>query len=570
MVIKLHLPLRQMNTKTFNRFFYISLAVLAIIYCKGMTLDLMDVDSSTYALLSKQMLQSGHYLQLYLNGKDYLDKPPLVFWMACLSYKIFGIHDWAYRLPSVLCLALGIYSTYRYAKVFYPERTAKVAALIMASCMASYVMTSDVRIDTMLTGWVMFSMWQLAEFNGSLKLKNILLGGVGVGLALLTKGPIGLIIPVTAFGAEFLYKRQWKNFFRWQYLLAILIIAIVLLPMSYGLYEQFDLHPEKVIYDRTGTSGLEFFYWTQSFGRITGSSSWNNNPDPFFLYHSFLWSFAPWCVFFIPALFTELKNKIMNFRKPDGSEAITVAGFVLVLVSLSRSKYQLPHYTFAIHPLAAVITAKYVDGHFISSLKSKLFSVFNVLHIFLLFVIFAILFLIEFYIFPAPVVVSLLTVASFGCFIYILVNKWKANPFPKIYLLTVLAFSTLACIFNLYFYPNVLSYQTGSYLTQKLNKIAPEGSKLLIYKDFHGFAMQFYSNIPIVEDVNSTNLKSYLVPGKTFILADTAEMKEVLSVDPGITMWGRYYSHSPTLLSWGFLNPASREAHVDHRVLLKY
>jgi 4-amino-4-deoxy-L-arabinose transferase-like glycosyltransferase len=68
-----------MNSKAFNRFFYISLAVLAIIYGIGMTLPLMDVDSSTYALLSKQMLQSGHYLQLYLNGADYLDKPPLVF-----------------------------------------------------------------------------------------------------------------------------------------------------------------------------------------------------------------------------------------------------------------------------------------------------------------------------------------------------------------------------------------------------------------------------------------------------------------------------------------------------------
>src|SRR5579863_6787699 len=180
-----------------------------------MQLDLMDVDSSTYALLSKQMFQSGHYLQLYLNGNDYLDKPPLLFWTACLSYKIFGIHDWAYRLPSALCLVLGIYSIYRYTKIFYPERTAKIAALIMASCMAAYVMTSDVRTDTMLTGWVTFSMWQLAEFNRSSRLKNILLGGAGVGLAMMTKGPIGLIIPVTAFAVEFAYKRQWKRFFRW-------------------------------------------------------------------------------------------------------------------------------------------------------------------------------------------------------------------------------------------------------------------------------------------------------------------------------------------------------------------
>ncbi len=79
-----------MNPKAFNRFFYSSLAVLAIIYWMGMHLTLMDVDSSTYALLSKQMFQSGHYLELYLNGKDYLDKPPLVFWSACLLTNYSG------------------------------------------------------------------------------------------------------------------------------------------------------------------------------------------------------------------------------------------------------------------------------------------------------------------------------------------------------------------------------------------------------------------------------------------------------------------------------------------------
>jgi len=558
-----------MNDKVFNRFFYISLAVLAVIYCLGITLDLMDVDAATYALLSKQMFQSGNYLQLYLNGKDYLDKPPLLFWLVCLSYKIFGIHDWAYRLPSFLCWALGIYSTYRYVKLFYTERAAKMAALIMASCMASYAMTTDVRTDTMLTGWVMFSLWQLAEFNLTLKFKNILLGGVGVGLAMMTKGPIGLIIPVTAFSVEFAYKRQWKNFFRWQYLVALVVIALVLLPMSYGLYEQFDLHPEKVMYDRTGTSGLGFYYWTQSFGRITGSSSWNNNPDPFFLYHSFLWSFAPWCVFFIPALYTEIKNKIINFKKPDTSEAISVGGFVLILIFLSRSKYQLPHYTFAIHPLAAVLTAKYLDERFSSAIKSRLFSVFYGIHIFLLFIIFAILFLVVFYIFPAPLFFPLVISLSFCCFIYLLFFS-KFNSFPKVLLITILSFVTLTFILNAYFYPKVLTYQTDSYITKRLNKVAPDGSKILIYKDYHSFGMQYYSRLPIVEDADKQTLQPDLVPGKTFILADTSYVKEIQSINPGISVIGVYYNHSPAKLSWGFLNPHTRILNAEHDVLMQY
>jgi len=558
-----------MNSKVFNRFFYISLAVLAVIYWIGMHLELMDVDATTYIVLAKQMFQSGSYLQVFLGGNDYLDKPPLLFWTACLSFKIFGIHDWAYRLPSVLCLALGIYSVYRYTKIFYSEQAAKMAALIMASCMAAYVMTNDVRTDTMLTGWVMFSLWQLAEFNRSLKLKNILLGAMGVAFAMLTKGPIGLIISVTTFAVEFAYKRQWKNFFRWQYLLALLVIAVLLLPMCYGLYEQFDLHPEKKMYDRVGTSGLRFFFWTQSFGRITGESSWNNNPDPFFLFHSFLWSFAPWSILFIPALYTEIRNKIKNFRNPGDAETMSVGGFVLILIFLSRSRYQLPHYSFPIHPLAAIITAKYLHENIFSITKSQLFNIFRSVHIILLFVIFAVLFLIEFYIFPAPAVVYLLTIASFILFLYML-GFLQFSLFPKILLITVWTFVTLTIVFDTYFYPKLMTYQTGSYVSRYLNKTAPEGSTLLIYKDYRSFSMQFYCNIPSVESMNGERLKSYLVKGKTYILADTGDMKEIQSINPDISIIGKYYGHPPALLSLNFLNPSTRSKNVDHRVLMKY
>ncbi len=556
------------NSKAFNRFFYIALALLGIVYIIGMFLPLMDVDATNYAELSKQMLQSGSYLQVFLNGRDYLDKPPLLFWITCLFFKIFGIHDWAYRLPSLLCLVLGLYSLYRYTRLFYTEQSARLAVLIMASCTACYIMTSDVRTDTMLTGWVIFSIWQFAEFNRSLKIKNILLATVGVGCAMLTKGPIGLIVPLTAFALEFAYKREWKNFFRWQYFLAIAVIAILLLPMSYGLYEQFDLHPEKHILDHPAhTSGLRFYYWTQSFGRITGESSWNNDPDPFFLYHSFLWSFAPWSLFFIAALFTRLKNIFKNFKQHSEPEIASVAGFVIILIFLSLSKYQLPHYSFVIHPLAAIVTATYLDTHFISQKRSSLFSVFSGLHMLTLMAIFGIAFLIPCFIFPS---MPFLVIPSLGliAFIYIML-KWETK-FPKIYALTLVPFLTLALILNTLFYPQVLKYQVGTEMVRKLANTAPADSKVLIYKDYHGFGMQFYSKFPIVEYVYEKDLKDNLVKGKTYILADSAEVKGIQTIEPEISVIGKYYGHSPTRLDWKFLNPATRNSVVDHDVLMHY
>lgn len=558
-----------MDSKAFNRFFYIALGVIVVLYWIGMHLPLMDIDAADYANISKQMFHNGSYLQVYNNGMDYLDKPPLLFWLSCISFKIFGVHDWAYRLPSALCLAFGIYSLYRYTKMFHAEQTAKIAVLISASCVATYLMTSDVRTDTMLTSWVMFSLWQLAEFNRSLKFKNILLGAMGIGLAMLSKGPIGLIIPVTAFVIEFAYKRQWRNFFRWQYVLALVVIAIILVPMSYGLYEQFDLHPEKVLYDKKGTSGLRFFYWTQSFGRITGESNWNNNPDPFFLFHSFLWSFAPWSILFIPALIAEVRDKIKNFKSGNTPEVMTVGAFILIFIFLARSKYQLPHYTFPLHLLAAIITAKYLNAQLESPVKSKLFSVFyNIQKVFMA-IVFVLLFLIIFYLFPAPIFLRVLIILSFAYFIYGLFFL-KIGIIPKTLFITLISFATLVFTMDVHFYPSVMKFQTGSVLGKKMNQIAAPDSKLFIYHDFSSYTMEFYGNIPIIDYTDEQKLKANLVPGKTYVLADTGDVKKIQTINPDIKEVETFYDHPPAQLSWKFLNPATRGTALTEKVLLKY
>jgi 4-amino-4-deoxy-L-arabinose transferase-like glycosyltransferase len=560
-----------MPSRSFDLFFYACLVVLAVIYCIAMQLPIMDIDSSQYALISKEMFETGSYLQIYDKGADYLDKPPLVFWAACLSFKIFGVHDWSFRLPSVLCLALGIYSTYRFTRLFYGELTGKIAALVMASCFATYVMCDDLRIDTMLTGWVMFSLWQLAEFNATLKLKNIILGAIGVGLAMITKGPIGLIIPVTAFSVHFIYMRQWKSFFRWQYLLALLVIAIILIPMSYGLYEQFDVTHSKKVDGKVVQSGLMFYYWTQSFGRITGQSGWNNSPDPFFLLHSFLWSFLPWTVFFIVALFTEIKTKIKEYKSPARTEAITVVGFVLILLFLTRSHYQLPHYTFAIHPLAAVITAKYLSS-FLSTpqTKNKLFSVTYGVNVFVIVVLYALCFLVLNYIFPVAFPYSILVAFSFGLLLSVLINK-KAEAGYKAIVSTVLTFITLGFVLCLNFYPTLLSYQSGSQAALDLNKIAPDNSRLLIYKDYAVNSLIFYSKAPVTEYIDENSLPKNMVKDHTFIYADSVNAKAIMTDHPEIKPVKMYKNWAVTLLNGRFLNPATRNIAIDEKnVLMKY
>ncbi|MEO0641018.1 MAG: glycosyltransferase family 39 protein, partial [Bacteroidota bacterium] len=266
-----------------------------------MRIEIMEVDAAQYASISLEMMESGSFLEVYHRGDDYLDKPPLLFWLSALSFQIFGINEIAYKLPSILVLMLGLYALFRFTRTWYDKETALLATVILGFTQAFFLITNDVRTDGLLTGWVIFAVWQLSSFIRSGNWGNLILGSLGVGLAMMTKGPIGIILPGAAIGADLLLKRQWKVIFHPQWLVFLLIVGVSLIPMCIGLYQQFDLHPEKEVYGLEGPSGLEFFFWTQSFGRITGDIYWDNGAPSYYFFLTMLWDFQPWVLFFFPA-----------------------------------------------------------------------------------------------------------------------------------------------------------------------------------------------------------------------------------------------------------------------------
>ncbi|MBU1820957.1 MAG: glycosyltransferase family 39 protein, partial [Bacteroidetes bacterium] len=243
----------------------------------------MDIDAAQYASIGREMVQNNNFLQVQHRGVDYyLDKPPLLFWLSALVFKVLGFTNFAYRLVPILSSLLGIYAIYRFARLYYSDLTSYTAALVMGSCQAYFLMNHDVRTDTLLTNSVTVAIWQLAAFRLLGGWRYFLGGFIFVGLAMLAKGPIGLIVPAAAFFVDIVLKRDWKNLFRWEWLLGIVVIGLVLLPYCIGLLRQY------------GTEGIYFFFWKQSFGRITGENSWDNNAPLWFQAQNFLWSFLPW------------------------------------------------------------------------------------------------------------------------------------------------------------------------------------------------------------------------------------------------------------------------------------
>ena len=540
--------------------YHLCFLALGLIYVLNGFIDIMDYDAGQYASIAMEMSQSNSFLEVYYRGNDYLDKPPLLFWLSALSFKLFGLGSFSYKLPAVLILILGLYSTYRFALLWYDKKRAILATVILASTTSYFLMTNDVRTDGLLTGFVIFSLWQLSAFNRNSRLGHLFLGAVGAACALMTKGPIGLAIIAFGVGGDLLLKRQWRKIFRWEWVAFIGVVAVLLLPMCYGLYTQFDLHPEKTVYGLEGPSGLRFFFWTQSFGRITGELYWENDAGFFFFFTSMLWDFQPWVLFFIPALVFALIGLVTSrFRIDNNREGYMISAFVLSFLALSTSNYKLPHYIFPLFPLAAVITADHMVG-WVEDGKAWFRTLggvqFGLMHIFCLapFISFALFFP------PNNWLLVAVCAGLFLLFWYVWLKGGAA--LDKVVFTTVIASVSLGLVMAVYFYPQLLQYQGGSSFARDVQKMERT-------EDLHYYHAQYENPPPSLEFYSGKTLPDVTMetldelPAGALLYMHPTEYAEVRDARRSeYKVLKEYNDFYVTLLSLDFLLKSSRDGEL--------
>lgn len=515
----------------------------------------MDVDAAQYASISREMLGNHHYLQVLDHGENYLDKPPLLFWLSVLSFKLLGVSTFAYKLPSFLFTLLGVYSVYRLAKHLYDEETGLLASLIVYTCQAFFLFNNDVRTDTLLTAFVIFSCWQLILFSDSKKFIYLVLGFTGVAFAMMSKGPIGAVVPASALFFQFVMKREWKKFFRWEWIVGIIITMLLLFPMLNGLYQQF------------GNDGPKFFLWTQSFGRITGGSPWRNNAGYFYFVHVFLWSFLPWSLIVVAALaFSLVKIFRTRFSKDALTEYYSLGGFVLPYIALSLSHYKLPHYIFVLYPLAAIFTAAFLI-HVVAGNKSFA-TAFSIAQLIISVCVLALAVLICTLWFPATNI-FLWLIAAVGivfCF------WWWLGPFnliSKIVLPSALAVIVVNFLLDAHAYPSLLKYQSGSTLAEIANEEHIPKNKIYCCH-YSNYSLDFYFQ-QSVPDITLQQLQDSVQQQKSFWIVGNEEvMKQVKEKNLPLKKSFPAVDFHITTLNTKFLNHDTRDSAIAHVYLFEF
>jgi len=551
-----------LENKLYNSYLYFIIGCIIIYIVGSITIPLMEIDSVQYANISREMLVHKNFLQIFDQGKDYLDKPPLLFWISSISMYLFGINDFAFRLPSILMAIVAIYSTYKFTLLYYSKELALLASLILASSQAMFLITHDVRTDTMLMSWVILGIWQFAHWTKFKNWSSLIVAFVAVAFGMMTKGPIALMVPIFSFVPHLLIHKNFKLLFRWEYLIGLLIIIVLLIPMDLGLYQQFDLHPEKEMYGRTGTSGLRFFYWTQSFGRITGESIWHENDHFTFLFENLIWGFLPWTLYFIVGLFSDFFKLIKNKLQIDpNTEWISTPGFLITYCALGISHYQLPHYIYIVLPFISIITAKCVYNTNFQKDKSIFKSVLNVINVFIYVLVLLLLIILLIIPFPSNIYLSITLFISFAIIITYFIYS-KKILIPRLVQFALFCIIITNLFLSIFFYPKLLEFQLGNIVSKYITKKRINKNSFYLYHVYNERSLDFYSNYSFQNIDNLAKLKPFdyvLIDNKSIINDSLKGFNQVQLIS----------AFHVSTLNAKFLNPRNRDSALDYYYILQ-
>ena len=314
----------------------------------------MDDVDAVQAQIARNMVASGDWVTARLDGVAYLEKPPLVYWTIAVSYLIFGVHDWAARIPIVLSVLALCWLTTAIGVWAFGKRAGFYAGLCLATCVGLFLFTRVLIPDVMLVCTVTLAMWAflrgLEEDEPHPRLWAFLLG-VSFGAGLLLKNLIAILFPLAA-GLIYLYltrqlfsAKTWKRLHPFTVLLITLLIAApwhILATLRNPPYFAFTFHSGPGEYH----GFLWFFFINEQvlrFLNLRYPRDYNTVPRLWFWLLNFVWLF-PWSVYF-PAV-AKLSFKPVDRAGRTRLLALCWTAFLLVFFTFSTTQeyYSMPCY----------------------------------------------------------------------------------------------------------------------------------------------------------------------------------------------------------------------------------
>jgi len=307
--------------------------------------SLWDIDEGLNAEAAREMLESGNWIVPTFNYEIRTAKPALLYWMQVFSYQIFGVNEFAARLPSALgALVVGLL-TYGLGRRMFDPLTGLLAAVIVVSsiqvCLLAHAATPDM-LFLAATLFTFYLFWIGYRYDGRLWL---VITAFGTSLAVLAKGPVGVVLPTASIVAFLFSRGELKRYLDWRAAAGVLLFLAIALPWYV------------LVGSETRGHFLRGFWWHENVNRFLQPMD-NHRGSIFFYPLVFIIGFAPWCVFLIPTAMNGWKEARDRANLERLASRFLLFWFAAYILFFSVAATKLPNYILPAYPAFALLTAR--------------------------------------------------------------------------------------------------------------------------------------------------------------------------------------------------------------------
>lgn len=327
---------RSKTQPTSEPLIFLSLAVVCyVFFFHGLwSVGLLGPDEPRYAAVAREMLQSRDFVTPRLHGNAWFEKPVLFYWSAALSFALFGINEFAARLPSALAASASVYFMYMVCRKLWGQLVGLSASLMLASSVGYFAFARAAAMDMLLAACLAVAL--LAFLRGcntsDASRRRWFAAFYGlIGLGVLAKGPVAILLPVVSLAGYQLFNwrtGEWKNW----HLRYVWITLAVASPWYIAVMVA------------NGFSFIRVFFLEHNFGRFATTVFGHQKPIYYYI-PALILLMLPWTAMLIPGL----------RRSLDRSDRILLWFAIVPMVFFSLSGSKLPGYILpCIAPLVMI------------------------------------------------------------------------------------------------------------------------------------------------------------------------------------------------------------------------
>jgi 4-amino-4-deoxy-L-arabinose transferase-like glycosyltransferase len=324
---------------------------------------LVGADEPRYAQIAREMLARHDWITPILGGQPWLEKPVLYYWQAMLSYSLFGVSDWAARIPSALDATLMVIAAYLFLRRLRPGFHLDGALMIAASA-AVVGFARAAATDMPLAA--SFTVAMLAWFAWFETGARLYLAPFYVFLAFgaLAKGPVALLLAGLVILVFLLLQRNLRLLVRLLWIPGVLLFCAVALPWY-------------VMVQLRNPEFFRVFILEHNLARF-GTGLYHHQQPFWYFVPVILLALVPWTVFVIQSLLDAARLWWSEGRKNDALDPLTVflvTWLIVPVVFFSFSQSKLPGYILPAVPAGILLVAEYVRTHVDENVRPPLLAV---------------------------------------------------------------------------------------------------------------------------------------------------------------------------------------------------